>query len=434
MQGESRQAKLITVIARYIALHGGNPPFPKEGESGLSERAESTDEAFGAEVARLRASGALGESGRLLELFDYLAARGAAAEPASQAAIADDVFGQSGTDGDDATVRVYVHRLRKRLDDFYAENSAGQQRLTIPAGTYALRLVEAAEAEPAVSPPIRLPRRWWPAAAALALVLVFLAGWFIRPVPSAPHANSIWQPFIDSDRPIVVAVGDYYIFGEFDHLDPENGRLIRDFTIDSPTDLARAQESDPARYEATEDMGLNYLPFSSAYGLSALMPVLSQHDEPVSIIPASQVTTDTFRNYNVVYIGLVSGMGLLEDVNFMNSSFMVGATYDDLIDIEADKTYSSQEALRLASNDYYRDYGYLSVFHEPGGALVAVVAGARDTGLRGIAPIAAGSELPTELAGLASAERQKGFEALFEIRGQQGSDLSEKLVAARARP
>jgi hypothetical protein len=400
----------------------------------VNEQPDEGEGEFGAEVARLRSSGALGESGRLLELFDFLAARGGASEPASQAEIADEVFGQQGTDGDDATVRVYVHRLRKRLDDFYAEHGAAQGRLTIPAGTYALRLVEAAEAEAApASPPLCLPRRWWPAAAALVLALAFFAGWMIRSAP-APQANAIWQPFIESDRPIMVVVGDYYVFGEFDHLNPEDGRLIRDFTINSATDLARAQESDPARYEATEDMGLNYLPFSSSYGLSALMPVLSQHDEPVGIMPASQVTTDTFRNYNVVYIGLVSGMGLLEDVNFTNSNFMVGMNYDELIDIEADKTYSSQEALRLASTDYYRDYGYLSVFHEPGGALVAVVAGARDTGLRGLAPIAAAEDLSPELAGLAAQEPLNGFEALFEITGQQGADLSEKLVAARARP
>ena len=70
---------------------------------------------FLAELARVRGSGVLGDSGRLRELFDYLAGRGADAVPASQADIADSVFGQADTEGDDATVRVYIHRLRKRL-------------------------------------------------------------------------------------------------------------------------------------------------------------------------------------------------------------------------------------------------------------------------------------------------------------------------------
>ncbi|MGC1269862.1 MAG: helix-turn-helix domain-containing protein, partial [Croceibacterium sp.] len=78
---------------------------------------------FAAEVARLNAAKVAGESGRLRDLFDYLAARGPEAPSASQADIADAVFGQTATEGDDATVRVYVHRLRKRLEDFYDKDA-----------------------------------------------------------------------------------------------------------------------------------------------------------------------------------------------------------------------------------------------------------------------------------------------------------------------
>ena len=83
------------------------------------------EQGFAAEVARVQASGTLGESGRLRELFDYLAARGPASPPATQAEIADAVFGQPDTEGDDATARVYVHRLRKRLEEFYAAHGDG---------------------------------------------------------------------------------------------------------------------------------------------------------------------------------------------------------------------------------------------------------------------------------------------------------------------
>jgi len=392
------------------------------------------DTAFADEVARVKASRALGEGGRLAELFEFLSARGAEAESASQAEIAETVFGQAASESDDATVRVYIHRLRKRLEEHYAERGeAGAGRLTIPAGTYALRFVSAAaplEGRDAMR--ARWQQHALPAMLVLLVVAAFFAGRFGD--PDAAPVNPIWEPFLESDRPIVVAVGDYYIYGEIDPMVPENGRLIRDFNINSKTDLARAQEANPARYEMAEDMGLNYLPFSSAYGLTDLMPVLTQHGKKVTVIPASQVTSDTFRTANVVYVGLVSGMGLLEDVNFMSSDFMIGETYDQLVDLKHNKTYTSEEALNLATPQYYRDYGYFSQFREPGGALVAVVAGARDTGLRGLAPIIAGKTLPPELDRLAHRSSDHGFEVLFEITGQQGADLSEKLVEARARP
>ena len=97
-------------------MAGPWPISAKHGEKG-------EEQLFLAELARVRDSGTLGDSGRLRELFDYFAARGAGAPPASQADIADSVFGQAGTEGDDATVRVYVHRLRKRLEEFYAARS-----------------------------------------------------------------------------------------------------------------------------------------------------------------------------------------------------------------------------------------------------------------------------------------------------------------------
>src|SRR5687767_783290 len=90
-----------------------------------------------AEVRRVRASGALGASGRLLELFDYLVVRSAEDRPPKEAEIALAVFGKADADSlrDDPVARVYIHRLRKRLDDFYLRNGAPTGvRLDIPKG------------------------------------------------------------------------------------------------------------------------------------------------------------------------------------------------------------------------------------------------------------------------------------------------------------
>ncbi|MXO58960.1 hypothetical protein GRI89_05340 [Altererythrobacter salegens] len=389
------------------------------------------DSAFAEEVQRITAANVVGRNGRLRELFDFLAARGPGAPPASQAEIAQEVFGQMGAEGDDATARVYIHRLRKRLERFYEREPGDGARLVLPAGSYGL-VLEQSDGVPA--PPVQLWRKWrWalPVAAVLALALSFAAGRETSSPGTAAEGNAIWQPFLDSDRPIMVAVGDYYMFGELDPFDPERSRLIRDFAIDSPTDLARAQETDPARYEKAEDVGLTYLPFSTAYGLRSIMPVLARHPKPVRIMPASQVDSSTLRDFNVVYVGLVSGMGLLEDVNFMNSDLQVGQTYDELDDNRTGKKFNSGEALSRVSPEYYQDFAYITRFHEPGGALLAVVAGARDTGLRGIAPIAAGHELPRALRQVA--DGNDDFEAVFRITGQQGADLGQTLALARPR-
>jgi len=64
-------------------------------------------------------------------LFDYLAEKSLAGQSPKEIAIAIDVFAKTA-DFDvsqDAPVRVYIHKLRKALDDFYA-SSTKSARLT----------------------------------------------------------------------------------------------------------------------------------------------------------------------------------------------------------------------------------------------------------------------------------------------------------------
>ena len=138
------------------------------------------------------------------------------------------------------------------------------------------------------------------------------------------------------------------------------------------------------------------------------------------------------RNHNVIYVGLISGMGMIQDVNFTDSNFAVGETYDELVDMISGRRYTSGEALALPTAQYYQDYGYIARFRQPGGALVGIVAGERDTGLRGVAPLAMSAKLPARIERLA--ESGEPFEALYEITGQQGADLGEKLEEVRPRP
>lgn len=393
--------------------------------------------AYQREVERLRAQGIVGRSGRLRELFDFLAERGPEADSASQAEIAQEVFGQLETDADDATVRVYVHRLRKKLEDHYAAKPAapGDIQLDLPAGVYALRVVAEEAAPPAAlstpEQPItaRPPNRVVMAFALLAVIAAFAAG-FLLSRENAPPTNAIWDPLLESERPVLVVLGDYYLFGEIDPIYPEDGRLIRDFQVNSPEDLLRMQEADPDRYGNAEDVGLNYLPFQSAYALQSLAPLLQGSGKEVRIIAASELTSDQLNSHDVVYIGLLSAMGLLEEITFANSSVRIGDSYDDLIDKESGERWMSDEARRLASPAFYRDYAYVARFSAPGGAMVTVVASERVTGLRGVGPIVASGELDGSLRDHAGGE---GFEALYQVTGQQGADLSNRLIWSRER-
>ncbi|HEV7383456.1 MAG TPA: hypothetical protein VGN89_01160, partial [Phenylobacterium sp.] len=86
-------------------------------------------------AARLRARQALGRSEGLNRLFDYLVDSARAGVRPKEFEVAAAVFGRgSSFDGaQDASVRVAVHRLRRKLDDFYAGPGRDEPlRLAIP--------------------------------------------------------------------------------------------------------------------------------------------------------------------------------------------------------------------------------------------------------------------------------------------------------------
>jgi hypothetical protein len=345
-------------------------------------------------AADLRARHALGRSDSLNRLFDFLADCAAAGARPKEFEVASAVFGRdSGFDGSqDATVRVAVHRLRRKLEDYYAgPGSADPVRLAIPRGEYRMVAEPRPQAAPALAQaPARDWRRWALAAAALVLALN-LAAWAAFWVTHGPdrtlsqvRASAPWAAMRRSDAPTLLVLGDYYIFGE---IDEQAGidRLIRQYSINSAADLDDWLMDNPKAMGKYRDLDLYYLPVGAAFALRSIVPVLSHaggRAETTRVIMASDLTPDMLKRNNIVYLGYFSGLGVLRAPVFAGSRFSVGETYDQLIDGTAHKLYSSQEGGPGGGDANRRDYGYVAAFKGPAGNRIVVIAGARDTGLQ----------------------------------------------------
>lgn len=86
----------------------------------------------------IRESGVLGRSVLMMRLFDLLVSHSLKRATLSENQIAGRVFRRNGeSTSPDARVRVYMYRLRRRLDVYYAGRNPGE-RLTIPLGEYRL--------------------------------------------------------------------------------------------------------------------------------------------------------------------------------------------------------------------------------------------------------------------------------------------------------
>ncbi|MEP7246448.1 MAG: hypothetical protein ABI885_22600 [Gammaproteobacteria bacterium] len=400
-----------------------------------------------AHAERIRASGVLGRSPLMQRLFDLLLDRTLSGKAPKEIEVAMDAFGK-GADFDvsqDAMVRVYIHKLRRKLEEFYAGAGAHEPvRLSIPKGEYRFAgepVGEPAPEEDAAEVPIAAPalqphsssKRAWVLGvlgASLLLNMAILLTVWLRPAEPQDgleqvRKSALWAPILNDDRAIFVVVGDYYIFGETDE-SMEVKRLVREFDINSPQDLEQKLKLHPELADKYMDLELAYLPTAAASALAHIMPALSTANRRVRVVTMSQLNPAVIKSAHVIYLGYLSGLGMLRDLVFASSRLSVGESYDEIVDRDTHKRYVSQAAVPARGDAKFHDYGFLASFAGPEGNRILVIAGTRDVATMHMAEAVTNERQLAPL--LKQTAGTPGFEALYEVYGMDRLNLDGKLL------
>jgi hypothetical protein len=428
---------------------------------------ETEHELIREQAQKIERSGALGRSRSYARLLEYLVECSIGGRTPKELEIAIEVFGK-GADFDpsqDSMVRVYAHNLRQKLEHYYAtEGRAEPRQLTLARGEYRMSMTAASADEPAAPVPAPMaavatvaavptePLQVSPAAPAAArpaprarlaiaavslLILGVLLGVGVAamraPPPTAAQtvaASPIWKTMLDDDMPILVVVGDYYIFGELDeHGDVQ--RLVRDFAVNSGKELDELMMYDPQLLGRYMDLDLTYLPRGSAFALLDVLRILYTSSKPVRVVSMSELNMADLKTSHVVYLGFISALDKLEDFVFASSSLAVGYTYDELRDVNTGEMYTS-EAGMPESDHNYRDYGFISTFPGPAGNQFVIISGTRDAGMMQAAHALSD---PMFIRNLEQSRPDGGaavpaFEMLYEVTGYARTNLDAMLVHA----
>lgn len=375
-------------------------------------------------VSRIRASGILARSSHLNRLFEYLYACHIGGITPKEVEIAVDGLGRNASFDvtQDAIVRVYVHKLRRKLEDFYHKNGNDfSSRLTIPKGEYrfVLQNIETS-AKDSVPIAAKFPRFIYPLLGLLVLsVLLNLLLVFWQPITSRfsnegrLRSTVFWQPIFADTRPIVLVLGNYYIYAEADNNNVVK-RLVRDFDLNSPMDLATHLQLNPEQAERKFDVGLSYIPTSMGYALNKLSPILNVNGKVPKVVLASELTPEILRDAHIVYIGHLSGMGMLADVVYDKSNFHVGSGYDELIHNVTGEQYQSGSGNPNERGGNPNQLAFLSSVIGPTGNQIITIAGFRDAGLKELADVVSSQ---AGLESLAVHQQGKSFEAIFQVTG-----------------
>ena len=396
----------------------------------------SDPEFISEETGKIAASGALGRSRSYVRLLKFLAQCSGEGRRPKELEIATEVF-RRASDFDpnqDALVRVYIHNLRQKLQRYHEESPpVSGRRLSIPRGEY--RLAISPVEETADDTVRRGSGRLWAAAVAALVLINLLTLVILRPDSSSPGeprevaGSPLWSSLLGDDVPLLVVVGDYFIFAELDEFGTVR-RLVREFDVNSGDDLGNLFVSDPDLLANYMDLDLTYLPQGSASALSELLRVVYAGDKDVRITTMTEMRVADIRSQHILYVGYISALGTLMDFVFASSGLRVGASFDELQNMRTGESFTSGAGIPGESG--YEDYGLVSTFPGPDGNQFLIVAGTRDSGLmhaaQAITSLEDIAELEDVLDSAPDSDAAPAFEALYEVTGFDRINLDATLV------
>ena len=387
------------------------------------------------EVGKIIESGALGRSHIYERLLSYLAQCSEKNQKPREVDIAIDVFDKTKEfdSNQDSFVRVYIHNLRRKLDDYYAEiPGENGQRLKIAKGQYRLDMVSP---EPYKNYGNAKEIQKIGIGFIAGLIVFSIATYFLfdwnRHLPDAYEQvadSPVWEDMLGEDYPLLVVVGDYYIFGELDEFGRVR-RLLREFDVNSSDDLDDLFFGQPDLQEDYMDLDLTYLPQGAAFALKDLLRVVYTSNKEVRVTTMSELRVADLKSHDILYVGYISALGTLMDFVFASSGLSIGESYDELINDVTGDYYASGAGIPEESN--YQDYGLVSTFPGPDGNRFLVIAGTRDSGVMHTAEaITTRTDIEVLERALAfdNEDQDMAFEALYEVTGFDRMNLDAMLI------
>lgn len=393
------------------------------------------------------ASGALGRSKVYGQLLSFLLQAARENRQPKEVEIAIDVLGRS-TDfdvGKDSVVRVYIHQLRKRLKTFYDRHRPDtQMQLVIPKGQYTIA-VEKMQTTPSL--PAHRPEpqasssslyRWRThLLIGLLAIALFINAALLGINRDRSDTSTIdgldqhpmWRSVLEDDMPILLVMGDYYIFGELDQFGRIE-RMVREFDINSRDDLTQLFMEDSSAAARYRDLDMTYMPEGSAYALTQIAPVLHAADKRMNVTMMSRLSTADLRSNHIIYIGYISALDKLNNLFFAASGLQLGRSYDELFNRGTQEFYSSDAGLPEQGQSF-RDIGLLATFPAANNNQFILITGTRDAGVMHSAQVAGNPNLLQQLDESLSLQQDRPFasmEGLYEVFGLDRMNFDANLI------
>jgi hypothetical protein len=381
---------------------------------------------------RIVESKSFGNSSTYSNLLKYLVESTESGDVPKETTIGAHLFGSSATeDYDSAQVRVYIFNLRKKLTKYFEnEGSPEPLVLTIPKGSYKVEYIKKSSI---------LTTSNFAKYRATSVILLVLLGIsiasnflfldqkkYLQESFEVLPETKVWQQFIEDDKPVLVVLGDLFIFTE---LNKETGitKTVRITEINSlDAYLSLKQNHNDTTIELGE-LSYTYLIKNTSDWIESLTKIFFSRHKDFQTRVISRMDTKDIHDHNIIFIGMQKTAGLFNNY-FQNSKF-------DLADDATFVYQNGAETKRFTPigdpDKYHTDYGFVAKYPGPNNNTIFMFGGLWDT--------AASQSLknftdPESLVRLEKRMMSKfgkipdNFEILFEVSGIDRIELDTKVL------
>lgn len=362
-------------------------------------------------------------------LLSYLVETSLTNEIATEASIAIDGLGKKENfdNSTDASVRVYIHNLRKKLASYYLnEGKFDTLKLSIPKGQHYQVLFTA------INKPE--PKKFFisinASIIAVIIILNVLFWVFNKPVNNIksdiPENSMVWNEFHYSGNPILLVYGDFFIFKD---TSKSVQRYIRDFRINSMDDLKQYNIENPDSVEYLETE-LSFLGKSSVDTFPDILKPLFSWNKKVNVKLSSELTWDDIANNNIIFIGSFKTLGILNSLMVnLNSSYRIHPNTIFYKDEEVDSVFE-YKAPKDTKTGFLKDHALVAKLPGPNSNTIIIFTGTHDIGQSATLASFTNSKFLTEFEKNFDAEidSKKLFEAVFEVQGFERTGFHPNLI------
>jgi len=253
------------------------------------------------------------------KLLKYLVKASCNGATPKEMTIAYDVFnkGKDFNAAEDTTVRVHIHNLRKRLEQYYqSEGQSDKIKLYIPKGHYLVKFAKNIKSE---SHPLKSHKNILSVLLifilCLAIFCIIINKYFVSKSNQCfeviDRNDAIWGRFFRNKYPTSVVIGDFLVFHETDN-QLNRSRRIQDYQINTVEELNAYIENNPAKN--IESWFLGELPHNSIFNIVDIQPVFLSFKQEMEINFTTEIDINFIKNRNIIYIGEFKNLRALSDL------------------------------------------------------------------------------------------------------------------------